>query len=246
MMFPPGEYRVMVRVSGRARRYRVRLEPGGQVVLRINWYTDVAFIVSREWLGFVWPAGLEAELPGFVARVVRQNVSHRAIVLGIVRRGGHRYITARKFERATGAYEDGASIELGAREPARVEALVGFLAVGARSSELLPLIEDQGPPEPASGTAPRWPLWAAAGVAAGGLAAGGYLLHLDGACRDAACMEHRHTAVWGWGALGLGTAAIAFGVYLHFRPGPTRSKAAPAVGLHPSSSGILVTLSGRR
>jgi hypothetical protein len=100
MMFPAGEYRIMVRVGGRARRYRARLEPGGQAVLRINWYTDVAFIVSHEWLGFVWPAGLEAELPGFVARVVRQNVSHRAIVLGIVRRGGHRYITARKFERA--------------------------------------------------------------------------------------------------------------------------------------------------
>lgn len=246
MTYPPGEYRLMIRVGGSARRYRVRIQPDGQTVFRVNWYSDAAFVVSREWLGFVWPGQLRSqkELPVFVSRIVRQHTAHDVIVLGIVRRGGHRYITARKFKSTTGEYVDGVSIELGEREGAKIQALVGFLADGKRASEILPLVHEPHPSDPRPFTSARWPMWAAAATAVGAFAAGGYLLRADGSCRDDACMEIRHTASWGWGAVGLGAAAVAWGTYWYFRARP-KSGAIPAVvGFQPRSGGGVLTLTG--
>lgn len=199
MTYPPGEYRIMIRLGGSARRYRVRIDPDVQTVFRIHWYTDTAFVVSREWLGFVWPVHfrevrIREELPEFVSRIVKQNMIHGVIVLGIVRRGRHRYITARIFWSVTGEYVDGVSIELGDREDAKIKALVSFLAMGERSSELLPLVHEQSSIAPRPIAPPRWPMWASAATAAGAFAAGGYLLQVDGSCRDEACLETRHTA----------------------------------------------------
>jgi hypothetical protein len=243
--YPPGEYRIMIRVGGLARRYRVRINSAGHTVLRINWDTDAAFVVSREWLGFVWPVRSRGALPEFVARIVKQNMVHGAIVLGIVHRGGHRYITARKFRSVTGEYIDGVSIELGAREAAKIQALVRFLALGERSSELLPLVHEPDPFAPKRIAPSRWPMWVSAATAAGAFVAGGYLLHTDGSCRDDACMETRHTARWGWGAAGVGAAAAAFGAYWYFHARPKPGATAQGVGFQPRSSGGLLTLSGR-
>lgn len=245
--FPAGDYRIMVRVGGRARRYRVRIEPGVQTELQINWYTDAAFVVSREWLGFVWPTGLDHdhELPMFVARVVRQHAHHGVLVLGIVRRGEHRYITARRFKRTTGEYEGGAAIELGPHQDAKIAALVRFLAAGDRAPVLLPLVKDPDPSRPTPSEPPRWPLWVATGTAASALAAGVYLFSLDGECRDMGCAEHRHTAGWGLTMLGIGTAAAAFAAYWYLRPRPEAEEVALAIGVRPGPAGGLLTLMGR-
>jgi hypothetical protein len=247
MTFPPGEYRLMIRVGGSARRYRVRIHPDAQAMLQVNWYTDAAFIVSREWLGFVWPGRIRSreELPEFVSRIVRQHTVHGVLVLGIVRRGGHRYITAQKFRSTTGEYVDGVSIELGEREGAKIKALVGFLADGERSSELLPLVHDPDPSDPRPITPARWPMWAAATTAVGAFAAGGYLLRADGSCRGDACMEIRHTASWGWGAVGVGAAAAAVSTYWYFRSRPSSRATSPVIGLQPRAGGGLLTLSRR-
>jgi hypothetical protein len=239
----PGEYRILIRVGGAARRYRVRIDPQDGIMMRINWYTDAAFVVSREWLGFVWPVRIrdEEELPEFVFRILKQNMAHGVIVLGVVRRGGHRYITARSFGSRTGEYIGGVSIELGARDNARIEALVRFLAMGERSSELLPLVRDPDGLEPRPAGPARWPIWVATATAAGAFAAGGYLLHADGSCRDDACMETRHTARWAWAAASVGVAAIAFGAYRYSR---ARSKSGAEIGFQPRSSGGLLTVSG--
>ncbi len=247
MTYPPGEYRIMIRVGGSARRYRAQIQPDAQTVFRVNWYTDAAFVVSREWLGFVWPGRIRSreELPTFVARIVRQNPIHGVIVLGIVRRGGHRYITARRFRGVTGAYVDGVSIELGKREDAKIRALVDFLSSGERSSELLPLVHEPDPSDPKPIAPARWPMWAAAATAAGAFATGGYLLQADGSCRDDACLETRHTASWGWAAVGAGAAAVALGTYWYFHARPRPSATAPVVGFEPRSGGGLLTLSRR-
>jgi hypothetical protein len=242
---PPGEYRIMIRVGGLARRYRVQIHPDEDSLLQIHWQTDTAFVVSREWLGFASPTGPRTELLMFVYRIVTQIKVHGVIVLGIVRRGGHRYITARKHSAVTAEYAGGASIELGEREDAKIKALVSFLVDGERSSDLLPLVYEPDPIVPRSIAPARWPIWASAATAAGAFAAGGYLLFADGSCRDDACVETRHTASWGWAAVGVGAAAIAVGASWYFHARPKSGAAAPAVGLEPRSSGGLLTLSGR-
>lgn len=239
-----GVEQLLIRVGGSARRYRVRIVPGGDTVLRINWYTDVAFVVSREWLGFVWPVGSREELPGLVRRIVKQNPIHGVIVLGIVRRGGHRYITARTFWSVTGESADGVSIELGNREDVKIKALVSFLAVGERSSEILPLVHELDPVASAPIRPARWPMWTAAATAIGAFVVGGYFLSTDGSCRDPECVETRHTATWGWSAIGIGATALTFSAYWYIRSHPKSGATEPVLGLQPRSSGGLLTLRG--
>jgi len=201
--------------------------------------------VSRQWLGFVWPVQFPEDLPVFVTRIAKQHPGHGVIVLGIVRRGGHRYITARKFASATGEYAGGASIELGIRDDAKIKALVSFVADDLPSDELLPLIEEPAPRAPAPARPTRWPMWIATAAATGALAAGGYLLAVDGTCRAPACDEHRSTAVWGWRAVGVGATAATFGIYWYLRYYSGAGSSAPKVGVLPQTSGGLLTLGGR-
>lgn len=139
----------------------------------------------------------------------------------------------------------GASIELGGRDDAKIKALVSFVADDLPSDELLPFVQEPAPRASAPARPTRWPMWIATAAATGGLAAGGYLLAIDGTCRALECVEPRRTASWGWGAVGVGVASATLGVYWYLRYRSSAGSSAPKIGVLPRTSGGLVTLGGR-
>lgn len=238
----PGTYRVLVEVSGIGRRYTAAVRAGEETRLAIDWDTDARLTVTARWIGAVWPLGAEDRTARLAQRLARGGAIDGVIVVGIVRRDGRRFVVGHAYGGAGGALARAGSIELGARDAAKLLALADYLAGGERAGDAIRLV---GPPgRAARGRGSRAPVWISAGVAVAALGTGGYLIDLDsrGTCAaipPAQCPRLHDTAPLGWALIGGGVAAVAFGAYWYAARARAR---APAIAFRRAGAGGVATI----
>ena len=235
----PGTYRVLVVADGVGRLYHVTVPTNGTTrdrVLDIDWVADTAFIVTREWAGWVWPIGYDRV--ALAAPVRARVIGDAVIVASIVWRDGLRFVTATKFSSAGKEVTSGAIKLTGDRDEAKITALATTIITGAGSpADFIPAPTPTPTPTPAPTPAPellsgaptvppavagpkyttRWQ-----GLAAGGgvvaLGAGAYLTRLNGKTTCGAeiafadCKYVHATSIVGWPTLGAGAVAATFGM----------------------------------
>ena len=228
----PGTYRVLVVADGVGRVYHVTVPADGTTrdrVLDIDWAADTAFMVTREWVGWVWPIGHDRVASAAPARA--RVIGDAVIVASIVWRDGLRFVTATKFSGAGKEVTSGAIKLTGDRDEAKITALATTIITGAGSpADIIPAPTPAPAPEVLAGApivspsvegperTTRWQSWAAGGGVVA-LGAGAYLRRLNGTTTCGAeiafadCKYVHATSTVGWTTLGAGAVAATFGVF---------------------------------
>jgi hypothetical protein len=226
----PGDYRVVVRQLVLYRSYQVTIRAGETEERTIDWAADAAFTVAPDWIGFAGLGGAEDGATAFVQQLTQRLHGEAVIVIGLVRSDGRRYVVANRYRAAPAVARPGRAIDADGASDAQVAALAAYLTapdreLGRASSDGLVAIPGDAPPPvrvaaapaPVAEGPPRWPVLAAVGVFSVAVPVGAY----------------RGREVAGVALLGIGSAALGFGVYWIVRSDRAESSTVAGVQLLP-------------
>lgn len=213
----PGDYRIVVRQVVTYRSYKVTVRAGETEERTIDWAADAAFTVAPDWIGFSGLGNAEDGATAFVQQLTQRLPGEAVIVIGVVRSNGRRYVVANRYRAAPAQARSGRAIDADGANDAQVAALAAYVTAPDRevaktpSQSLLAIPRDVPPPvvtaaaPPPAARAARWPVLAAVGVFSVAVPLGAYQLKLRS--------DDRGSETAAVALLGIGSAALGFGVY---------------------------------
>lgn len=264
----PGEYRVFAApAKGLTRNHRVSIAPGQTITLTIDTGFDLAVQASSEWVGFSF-ANAQDRTDNealYATKLAKLLDKDSVVVVSIEQSNGRPVLVAALVDMLGRKDLRRASIALDpSPAPRTVLGLAKFVTSGEEAEGIQVQVANKGPTVGGGGdngsdpidrpaSSRRWGgwKWIAAGAAVGTLAAGAYLVSIDGDCADempptnpANCVDNYNHTGAAWATVAGGAVLAGVSIYL-FARGDGSGSATRTGYLVPTSGGALAGYSFR-
>jgi hypothetical protein len=250
-----GRYRVYLQQGdAQGRVHTVDVEPGEEKTLSVTWGLDSS-LRTHTWVGFEFASAedRQRDQPRYATTVARAVGGASVVVVGIDVVDGKRVMEGSVLlgDTATTLRKAYLPIEPVAPNATQVRSLALFLAGGKATSDLVVVGDnetvpvDEGPSRPFR----AWK-WVALGAGVAGLAAGGYLLAIDGDCKTGeipaggSCGELYDTTTPAYLAAGAGAALVTVGIILWIKDDPAPSEPSRTATVIPLPGGAMLGVVG--
>jgi hypothetical protein len=248
----PGTYRALIVAGSTAYRFDVDVQSAHTVVVSIDLDLQPVLTISGQWAGLLLSDRTRRNELRDLQGVSRMLGGLTEIgVVGLLKEHDRWYLTGKVYDANKNAIVRSGRVPLGgADEDRRMDELADFIDDGAPSPDIEPVVDvaiepvTAPTPESTTTTTTLWPAWTAAGTGVGFVAAGVYLLHLDGmgtcgATPPVQCPQRWNNATIGWTTIGFSAVAVGFAAYwyLHERG----REPATSVALAPTRGGAVAS-----